>query len=174
MLASGRAFQRRRDGPACLCGRMELNSSTRPPALVGGDTDPKPRCPAPPAWLRPVRSYEQRTESSFCLIAVGSAREGQDAVALNLGVCPNIAGAASSDGCRGWDGGTMHPGHPPKWFLRNLSYVPPSGYGFRVLLHAGAYPDRHSGTSALLQLQKQWHRSHGRGRRCKVYCEHAQ
>jgi hypothetical protein len=83
-------------------------------------------------------------------------------VALNLGVCPNIAGAASSDGCRGWDGGTMHPGHPPGWFLRNLSYVPPSGYGFSVLLHAGAYPDRHSGTSALLQLRNQWHRWHGR------------
>jgi hypothetical protein len=87
---------------------------------------------------------------------------------LNLGVCPNIAGARRRRGTRAWSKGSAHPGRP----ARDVSYVLSNtcpDTPMDLLLAAGARPVDFGfhwthGPSVTV-LQRQWQAWHGRASR---------
>ena len=102
----------------------------------------------------------------FDMTLLGWVREDQEKAqwVLNMGVCPNIAGAfvlprpRVESTWRGWSGGPLHPGRPPQDKLRS-PLVYDKCLVDLMLLSAGAYPKHAS------DQRRQWHRWHGRAAR---------
>jgi hypothetical protein len=95
---------------------------------------------------------------------------------LNVGVCPNIGGYCHGyDGdYRGWQGGVLHPGRPPRRGLRIMlqwaGYSSVQDHRISHFLAYGAYPGATDQEREGYKLQfphalGQWHRWHARASR---------
>jgi hypothetical protein len=83
---------------------------------------------------------------------------------LNQGVCPNIMGAhlSPSHDVPAWAGQRLHPGRPLQAYVKSPFSFGNLAGNFDLLLLAGAYPMPVQHMVGYAQLQRQWHRWHGR------------